>query len=58
MQTALRCAAIVSIAIGFAASADTVVPTKGQTPEQIQKDTADCQVQACKAIATTTSTAT
>src|SRR5262245_43355171 len=42
----IRLAAIVSIALVIHAHADTVTPTKGQTTEQTQKDTADCQAQA------------
>ena len=42
----IRSAAIVSIVLGINAHADTVVPTTGQTPDQIQKDVAGCQAQA------------
>ena len=41
----IRFAAIVSIACVIDTHAETVVPTKGQTPEQTQKDVADCQAQ-------------
>lgn len=42
----IKLTAIVTVALGINANAETVVPTKGQTPEQIQKDVADCQAQA------------
>ena len=41
----LRFAAIVSIALVIDAQAETVVPAQGQTPDQMQKDVADCQAQ-------------
>jgi len=41
----IRFAAIVSIALVIDAQAETVVPAQGQTPEQMQKDVADCQAQ-------------
>jgi hypothetical protein len=37
---------VASIAAGIAAYGETVVPAQGQTPEQIQKDVAECQAQA------------
>ena len=37
---------LVVIKLGAHAHAETVVPMKGQTPEQIQSDTATCQTQA------------
>src|SRR5678815_5385887 len=43
--TLLRTAALVLIVMSVDSRADTVVPTKGQTPEQIQQDVAQCQVE-------------
>ncbi|HQR70117.1 MAG TPA: hypothetical protein PLE54_05910, partial [Burkholderiaceae bacterium] len=39
------CAAVV-LMLGSRAGAETVIPQQGQTPEQIQADTAACRAQA------------
>ena len=46
LKTVKSACAFVAIALGIPAHAETVVPMKGQTPEQIQADTAACQAQA------------
>ncbi len=43
LKTSIRTSAMALLAFGIAANADTVVPAKGQSQEQVQKDAAECQ---------------
>jgi hypothetical protein len=45
-QTLIRTCTVLVATIGIYAHAETVTPTQGQTPDQIQADTAACQTQA------------
>ena len=45
-KTLIGACAVAFAAFGIHVHAETLVPTKGQTPEQIQSDTAACQAQA------------
>ena len=44
-KTLIGACVAVFTTLGIHAHAETVIPTKSQTPEQIQKDTAECQAQ-------------
>jgi hypothetical protein len=45
-RTPIRTSVLIVTMFGLQAHADTVIPTKGQTPDQIEKDVAECQTQA------------